>query len=323
MNYQYADLHSDTITQLHYPFENLEKNHRMVSIPKMLTGHTCMQCFSAFVPTGQYPKPLRNLLTWERFIYISKKKDCLLKKHNQVLFPILSGKDIDICLSNQKIGMIYTIEDSGIFGNDIQKIQKAYDNGVRIATLTWNHENTLGYPNSLDASIMKKGLKPFGFEVVEKMNELGIIIDVSHLSDGGFYDIANISKKPFIATHSNSRTLANKPRNLTDEMIKILAKKGGVIGLNFYPPFLKTPNEDKISTISDMVQHLKYIQNIGGTDVLAIGTDFDGITGNLEIDSPAKLPLLSDALEKANFSQTDIEKIFSKNVIRVLKDCLK
>ncbi len=323
MIYEYADLHSDTITKLHYPFENLADNHRMISIPGMIKGHTSIQCFSAFVPTGYYPKCIQNPLTWYRFLYISKKKNLLLNKHHNTLFPILSGQDIDACLQNRKIGVIYTIEDSGIYGDDIQKVDKAYALGVRIATLTWNHENALGYPNSFHKTIMKQGLKPFGFEVIEKMNRLGIIIDVSHLSDGGFYDVAKTSKKPFIATHSNSRTLADHPRNLTDEMIKLLAEKGGVIGLNFNPPFLKTSNDARVSSIRDMIRHLKYIQNIGGTDVLAIGTDFDGITGNLEIDSPEKMPLLPEALEQAHFSQTSIEKICSKNVIRVLKDCIK
>lgn len=321
--YYYTDLHSDTITQLHYPMEDLANNKRMVSIPDMEKGHTLIQCFSAFIPTGIYPKICHNTILWKRFQYITYKKDRLMEKHKDYLSPICSYNDIAQCISHNKIGVIYTIEDSGIYGNDIAKVNKAYNNGVRIATLTWNHENSLGYPNSTNPNIMKQGLKPFGFEVIEEMMRLGIIIDVSHLSDGGFYDVAKICKGPFIATHSNCRYITNHPRNLTDDMIKIIANHNGIIGLNFYPHFLKNDNSNNHSKIEYMIQHIKHIHKIGGLDVIAIGTDFDGIKGNLEIDTPAKMPLLFDALEKAGFSRSEIEKICLQNTLRVLKDCWK
>lgn len=316
----YIDLHSDTITMLHLRNESLDNNKRMVTISAMQNGGTMIQCFSAFVPTGYYPKFVRDPLSWKRFLTIANKKDVLLKKHCDYLYPVLSAKDIENHLATEKIGVLFTIEDAGVIGTDLQKIETAYEKGVRIATLTWNHENHLAYPNSANANIMQLGLKPLGFAAVEEMNRLGIIIDVSHLSDGGFYDVAKTSKKPFIATHSNSRTLTNHPRNLTDDMIKIIAEHGGVIGLNFAPNFLAENNEQKVSRIPDMVKHVMHIRNVGGSSVLAIGSDFDGIHGNLEIDTPEKMPLLFNALSKAGMTTSELEDMYRNNILRVFHE---
>lgn len=321
-NTRYIDLHSDTITMLHYPKENLIKNKRMVNISSMKQGGTLVQCFSAFVPTGFYPKPVRNMLTWKSFSHIADKKDKLLQLHQDSLIPVHKIKDIELCEKSGKIGALFTIEDAGIIGNNLENIQKAYNRGVRIASLTWNHENTLAFPNSAKAKTMQKGLKPLGFEAVEEMNRHGIVIDVSHLSDGGFWDIAKTSKKPFIATHSNSRFVTNHPRNLTDDMIKALAEKGGVMGLNFAPDFLSS-RKDKTSRIDDMVKHILHIRNVGGSGVLAIGTDFDGIHGKLEIGTPADIPLLEDALLKAGLSQDELDNMMKNNIIRVFKEVWK
>lgn len=319
---RYIDLHSDTITMLHYPKENLIDNKRMVTIADMQAGRTLVQCFSAFVPTGYFPKPLRNNLAWKTFCRIADKKDALLKQHSEVLLPVLCNADIEQCRESGKVGALFTIEDAGVLGNDSEKLNLAYDRGVRIASMTWNHENTLAFPNSAKPQIMEKGLKSFGFEMVERMNELGIVVDVSHLSDGGFWDIARISKKPFIATHSNSREMTKHPRNMTDEMIRTLAEKGGVMGLNFAPDFLND-KRDKNSRIEDMVRHIMHIRNVGGYEVLAIGTDFDGIHGRLEVATPADMPQLFDALLKAGLSVGELEAMQQGNICRVFKEVLK
>ena len=169
---------------------------------------------------------------------------------------------------------------------------------------------------------MTEGLTEFGKEAIAEMNELGVIVDVSHLSDGGFYDVAALSKKPFVASHSNARTLSPHPRNMTDEMIRILADKGGVMGLNFCPAFLLPAGEGMDSRIEDMVRHIEYIKNIGGSEVLALGGDLDGIGGNLEIDSCEKTLWLFDALKQRGFTEEELDKLARKNVERVLRECL-
>ena len=319
----YIDLHSDTITKLCYPIENLNRNRKMVTIKRMIQGGTLIQCFSAFVPTGLYPKPLINTLSWARFLAIARKKDCLIRQHNLELTPICSAHDLEMLPLHylRRIGVLFTIEDAGIFQADITRVQSAYDRGVRIASLTWNHENTLAYPNSTNPVIMQKGLKPFGLEVLEEMNRLGIIIDVSHLSDGGFWNVAKYSHSPFIASHSNSRLLTNHPRNLTDDMLRILANKGGVAGLNFAPAFLSS--NIKESNISDMVAHICHIKDIAGSEVLAIGSDFDGIHGRLQIQTPADIPLLYDALLHAGLTHHELENMWYRNSLRIFKEVFK
>ena len=329
--FPYIDLHSDTITALCYPFENLCRNRRMINIDRMRQGGTRLQCFAAFIPTGQYPAPVRDFLCWNTFLRIARKKDRLLLKHKPDFLPVLSAQDLSLLFPDvpslpekapDKIGLLFTLEDSGILGTDISKVQTAYNRGIRIATLTWNHENTLAYPCSDNPAIMQQGLKHFGFAAIEEMNRLGILIDVSHLSDGGFLDVAAHSKVPFIASHSNSRFVTRHPRNLTDKMIRILADKGGVMGLNFVPDFLKEGNRQQESNISDMVAHICHIRDIAGSEVLAIGSDFDGIHGLLQIQGPQDMPLLYEALHIAGLTHTELENMWQRNACRVLKDVL-
>lgn len=318
----YIDLHCDTITMLRRPRENLERNKRMVTIQAMQEGSVLVQSFAAFVPTGYYPKFMKKHQPWKRFCKIADKKDELLGIHKDILYPVLCGRDIDICKENKKIGVLFTIEDSGVFNKEIGRIKEAYQRGVRIANLTWNHTNTIGAPNSVKKKVMEQGLTTFGIEVVEEMNRLGIIVDVSHLSDGGFWDVVKHCKTPFIATHSNSRAITKHPRNLTDEMIRTLSERGGVMGLNFAPHFL-SDRGDHTSRMEDMALHVMHIRKVGGSQVLAIGSDFDGIHGDLEIATPAQLPLLARLLRRKGLTETELEAMWYGNVCRVVREVWK
>ena len=155
---------------------------------------------------------------------------------------------------------LLSIEEGEVLEGKVERQKEVYDLGIRFITLTWNFENSIGYPNK-NFKYKDMGLKDKGKELVVEMENLGIIPDCSHLSDGGFYDLVDICKKPFIATHSNARAVTNHSRNLTDDMIVKLADKGGVMGLNFCSGFL---GEAKVSTIDSMVAHLKHIRNVGG-----------------------------------------------------------
>jgi membrane dipeptidase len=162
--------------------------------------------------------------------------------------------------------------------------------------------------------------------VVEEMNRLGMLIDVSHLSDGGFDDVLNHTHYPIIASHSNSRTQTDHPRNLTDKMIRKLAENGGVMGINFFNNFLVEgllENRWEVSTVESMVRHIKHICNIGGIDVVGIGSDFDGIPNLVEIEDISQMSKLSDALLREGFGYDEVEKIFYKNGLRLIKDVLK
>ena len=295
------------------------ENPYSVDVERLKKADALIQCFSTFFYTGNMPKAIREQLSYKianNRIDIFEKN---IKKCEGMMIPIYGWNDVETCQAEHKIGALLTLEDAVPIGQEIEKLKHFYERGIRLITLTWNYENAIGFPNSQEQEIMSEGLKPFGFEVLEEMNRMGILVDVSHLSDGGFWDVARHSKKPFIASHSNARSLTLHPRNLTDIMIKTIAEKGGVIGLNFCPAFL---GNDKKSSIHNMLRHIKHIYQVGGEDVLAIGTDFDGITGNLQIDSCDQLYLLKDALQKYKMPDRVIDKMWGENALRVMKDVL-
>ena len=150
-----------------------------------------------------------------------------------------------------------------------------------------------------------------------------MIIDVSHLSDDGIYDVYNNTKKPFIASHSNARSLCSHQRNLTDDMIRKIADRGGLIGANFYSTFLNDNYSGKdMSRIKDIVEHMKYIANVGGIDCVGIGSDFDGIDCPLEFENSSNMQLIYHEMKKSGFSENEIEKVFYKNALRLFKELL-
>lgn len=225
-------------------------------------------------------------------------------------------------LHNQnKLAAVLTVEEGGILNNQMSRVDKLYDEGVRLITLMWNHENCLGYPNSIDMKIMRKGLKPFGIQVVKYMKEKGMLVDVSHSSDGGFWDAMTYARGHVVASHSNCRALCPHPRNLSDDMIRALANAGGVSGVNLYGAFLDGSNT---SDMDAMVAHIQHMIKVGGSDFPAIGTDFDGFDGmtRMDVKDIGEMGRLLEALERAGLSTGQIEKIWYGNVLRVLKETL-
>lgn len=313
------DLHCDTLMKLKRSGD-LDETTAMVTLKRLQQGNVALQCFADFVPTGMFPRPLRNTLSGMVFDKLYHNYQTMMTRHGDILFPVLNASDIDRAGENGKIGILLTIEDGGVIGVDLKNIKKYYDIGVRLVTLTWNHPNAIGFPNSRDPKIMSKGLTDFGREAVAEMERLGIAVDVSHVSDGVFWDVAELAKKPFLASHSNSRNLCGHTRNMSDAMIHTLADKGGVMGLNIGPEFLKEGSRD--SRVADMVRHILHIRNMGGSGVLALGSDFDGIHGNLEIGGPQDWPKLEDALKKAGLSEDELDKMWWTNASRVLKEAL-
>lgn len=307
------DLHCDTIYKL---MENecfrLRCNEFSVDLDKLIRGDSLAQTFALFVDTKEHDNP------FERCMAMANRFNNEICLNSDIIALATNYKEIKQNENNKKLSALLSIEEGAVLEGEIENLQHFYDLGVRMMTLTWNHKNEIGYPHSYRGQELK-GLTKFGFEVVSKMNELGMLIDVSHISDEGFYDVAKVSTKPFIATHSNSRVVKNHSRNLTDDMIRVLANRGGVTGINFYNSFL---GEDKIGTIDDMIKQIKHIINIGGIDVVAIGTDFDGIDSDVEIEDISQMGKLAIALEKAGLSCDEIEKIYYKNALRVIQEVL-
>ena len=308
------DLHCDTIDRLmiNVKESNLRVNEFSVDIERLKKADSLAQTFALFVDTDKTNDP---------FEYCMRMADKFfeeMEKNKDVISLAKNYEDIKRNESERKVSALLSIEEGAVLEGNIDNLNKFYDLGVRMMTLTWNHKNEIGYPHNIGGD-PKKGLTDFGIEVVHKMNELGMLIDVSHLSDAGFYDVARLSKQPFIATHSNSRNVKNHSRNLTDDMIRTLGNKGGVTGINFFSKFL---GDSEVGKVDDMIKHIKHIINVGGIDVVAIGTDFDGIDTEVEIKDISQMNKLVVALEKSGFTYDEIEKIYYKNALRVIKEVL-
>lgn len=239
--------------------------------------------------------------------------------HRDIVAMAGSAGEIRENWKQGKVSAVLTMEDGRAVDGKLENIKRFFDMGVRAMSLTWNAPNCFGYPNSSDPAAMAKGLTDFGKEAVAYMQELGMLVDVSHLSDGGFYDVAQICQKPFVATHSNSRALSPHQRNLTDDMLRVLGDKGGVAGINFGPEFLNADITAKRSTAALIAAHARHMADVGGIDCVALGTDFDGIQGDLEVDSPLKMTILEGALKAEGFTSREIDKIAHENVLRVLE----
>ncbi|MGN1148954.1 MAG: dipeptidase [Lachnospiraceae bacterium] len=325
--YPYIDMHCDTLLRSLLEGSNsIYDGDGMQSIKQMKEGGQLCQFFAIFFPPRNMPvkDPKFVLPPDEAFFQILVQNlKTEVNAHADIILMAYQYEDI---IANQKAGKmsaILTVEDGRMVNGEMDKLVFMYEAGVRAISLTWNGTNCFGFPNSKEKEIMESGLTPFGKEALELMNDLGILIDVSHLSDGGFFDVAKISKKPFVATHSNCRALTPHTRNLTDEMIKLLAQKGGVAGLNFGPEFTSPDVTSRESTVENLVEHVLHFIKVGGEDCVGLGTDFDGIGGNLEIGHPAEMHLLFDLLKKKGLTERQLEKLASGNVLRVIHDAMK
>lgn len=315
------DMHCDTIFELYRRGNmNLKQNTLCVDLEKMKQANSMAQFFACFIQMKMFQGEDR----WNQAYEYAKSMIAYAKtefaKYSDELVLV---KNYDELVKNEKKGKIsafLTVEEGGIMDGNMQNLEDLYHQGIRLITLTWNEENCIGYPNSRDAEVMKRGLKPFGIETVERMNELGMLIDVSHLSDGGFWDVLKHCKKPVVASHSNARTLCAHPRNLTDDMIRALAEHGGIAGLNLYPYFVNTNGK---AGMDDLMRHIEHMYRIGGEDFVAIGTDFDGFDqGELDIQNIGEMNLLYEELKKWKFNDRQFEKFWSGNVMRVMREAL-
>lgn len=316
------DLHCDTFLKMMFPnkdgtINNLKENNLHVDINKLKKVGASAQMFAAYIPVETLSEEGFQGTPYEFLKEMHKKMISEIELNKEEIALATSYDDYEKNMADDKLSAFLTIEEGAILDGKIERIDEVYQMGFRFLGLLWMPENCIGFANSEDPKIMSKGLKPFGFEVIEKMNDIGMVIDVSHLSDGGFCDVARHSKMPFVATHSNCRALSNRPRNLTDDMIRILANSGGVMGLNVVPSFLDL---SKKSRIEFMVNHIKHMRNIGGIDLIAIGADFDGTSGDLEIDNVGDMDKLFAALVNAGFTSEEIDKIAYKNALRVIKE---
>lgn len=383
------DMHCDTVSALLDGKKRgleaqLRRNDFHIDLERMRESRYMVQNFALFVALGQDGDP------WERVLELYGYYREELERNRDIIAPVYRFSDIRKNDEAGRISALLTVEEGAVCKGDPEKLQKLYEMGVRMLTLTWNFDNELGHPN-FDGGLKEKWKKAFeawkncgegdpageaqgqegspagktdgreahcrpeqsraayralaqeardaylhtpnllggltkrGREFVAQMEMLGMIPDVSHLSDAGFYDVLETAKKPFVASHSNARAVCPNVRNLTDDMIRRLSERGGVMGLNFCADFLeeKSLGEKNSGTIEAVIRHAKHIVSVGGVEVLGLGSDFDGIGTHKELPGAQAMETLWQRLHRAEFTEDQLDKIFYKNVLRVYGDTLK
>lgn len=313
------DMHCDTIWKLMDLDKkgDLKDNLCAVSIPGMKKAGTSVQIFACFAYVqgmkGGYDEGYRHVREMIRFMSAE------IKKFSDDVAHACSYEDIRENERKKKVSAILAVEEGGIINREMERLDILWEEGIRLVTILWNQENCFGYPGSREKEAMMKGLKPFGAEAVKRMGELGMITDVSHSSDGVFYDVLACAEGPVVASHSNCQEICPHPRNLSDDMIRKLAEKGGAAGLNFYGAFLGTQDA---SYVDEMTAHVLHMIKCGGEAFPMIGSDFDGFDGMKHMDIPKveNIGMLWEGLKRKGVSESILDKIWYKNALRILKE---
>lgn len=248
-------------------------------------------------------------------------------KENQDIFNIIKQKgDFNRGIVEGKLSVIMGVEGLRAIGTNLDWLDTLYELGFRHASLTWNEENELATGVAGDET---RGLTPIGIEAVKKMERLGMIIDVSHANEKTFWDIYNNTTKPIIASHSNAKALCNHKRNLTDEQIKAIASRDGLIGINAYKGFLARDGYKQ--NLERYVDHIEYIISLVGVRHVALGFDFceylyadkkEEEINPQGLENASKAIAVIDELYKRGYSESDIRKIAFENFMRIAETLL-
>lgn len=296
------DLHCDTPFELYHKKQHLSDNDLHVSLKKAEVFERYIQC--AAVWSDNEKSDAECLSDFYSISDSFKNEACGMMIEDRA------------SLERSKAGFILTVEDMRVIDSDASRLRDLYNKGVRVGTIMWGGNTSLGASHDADGS-----LTPLGKDAVLEMLSLGIIPDLSHANDSTAQDILLIArdeKKPVIATHSNSRKICDHKRNLPDCIARDIANAGGIIGISLFPPHLKGERAD----ISDILCHMEHYLNIIGTDSVCLGCDFDGIGSTPEgLDHIGKLPMLYDALA-SKLGSTTADKIFFNNAYNFFKNNL-
>lgn len=291
---QLFDLHCDTLYKAINDNISIESPDLQVSIPFGKTFEKWYQCMAIWIPDD-----ISNSQGFQLFNNAHIKIKKLSEKYGINIFQKVN--------SENPHNFIFTVENGKIIDNDLSNIEFLAHCGVRMLTLTWNAENCIGG----GADIQDKGLTDFGKKCIGKLENEGIIIDISHSSDKTFYDVLECAQKPFVASHSNSRSICNHKRNLTDEQFTSIVKCGGVVGLNFHRDFLS--NNPLIASVKDLLMHTEHFLSLQGENTVCIGTDFDGSDIPNDLDNLQKISILYENFLKIGYNEQLVQKIMFNN----------
>ena len=303
------DLHCDTIGECYKNKLSLRHSGLHVSLDKEKNFESYTQVFAIWIPDE-----LRGKSATDYFNNVCDYYYKELELNKDLIVSFNDAKKDD-----KRVKSILAIEGGAALAGDIENLYKVYEKGVRILTLTWNAENEI----ASGAFCENGGLTSFGKTVIKKMEKLKMVVDVSHLNRESFFDVAENTTLPFIASHSNPdivETNAGRKRNLTDEQIEIIKERNGLIGLNFYKEFLDVDNKTGVDALKI---HLDYLLNKGCENVIALGSDFDGCAITDGINGLESMNEVYDALLKDGYSRNLIDDLFCNNAERFFRNMIQ
>ncbi len=317
------DLHCDTITECRLKNRRLFKNNGHLSICKAEYLDRWIQVFAVWMPDEHRGD--------EAMKYFDDIYDCFkseMTDNSLYIKPCVTIDDIENCFSQGIGAAILAVEGGSALAGSLEQLDDLHTFGVKLITLTWNAKNELA-----SGCLVKNGggLTPFGKQALKRMNDLKIIADVSHLNRQSFWDVAKSADAPFVASHSTCCAVLEKTRapsddkyfsmlrSLDDEQIKFIIANGGLIGINFCNSFLGDPGDDGFEAV---YRHMSHILDMGGENVLAVGSDFDGCDINPELNGVDKMPALCDYLTLRGIPGNLIENIFFDNSFNFFKSMI-
>ncbi|MDN5347714.1 MAG: rane dipeptidase [Clostridia bacterium] len=305
-----ADAHCDTLLVLAKENLPLASGSGQVSLDRLRAGGVGLQFFAAFVDpeakSGYLNRALALIDAFQRQVLTCPGVRWIKK-----------AGDLELALAGGELAAVLAIEGGEVLEGELAILRLLFQLGVRCIGLTWNNRNALG--DGVGETRSAGRLTAFGAEVVQAMNKLGMIVDLAHLNEYGFWDALDLSSAPVLVSHANCRALCNHPRNLTDAQLKALGEKRGVIGISFVSPFVAADSPD----LERVVDHIIHAAAVAGIDHVALGSDFDGTTEIVPgLEGPERLQELPEALARRGLKNEEIEKILGRNLCRLLMEVL-
>lgn len=306
------DGHCDALYRQYLTGEGLRENGGQFSLVKLDAFTNYAQFFACFIK----PEEVRGQSLWEIFLRQAEGFCREAEENRDRLAFCTTAGDMERAWKEGRTAGFLSVEGAELLECDVGRLEEAFCLGVRAVNLTWNHANRLSGSNQEEPL---RGLSPQGADFVRAMGRLGMLVDVSHLSDAGFWDVVRLAQGPIIASHSNSRETYFHPRNLTDGQFTAIIDLQGTVGLNLCPKFLGSDPD-----LDDAVRHLEHFLSLGGEDTVALGGDWDGVeTLPRGVQDVTGWAALYRRLQAMGYPQTLLDKLFYKNLTRVVsKVCI-
>jgi membrane dipeptidase len=308
-----VDMHNDLLSKSKNYDWSVKHKENHTDIPRLLIGGIDVQFLAIWVSPkvkNPYQKGLEQAQIFKERVEENKETSGQATNYTEIMSLQKKGK----------MAFVLCVEGGNVIQNSIKRLEEFYNLGARYMTITWNKSFDWAVA-AKDPNSKTKGLSALGKKIIQTMDSLGMIIDVSHTGVKTIDDILKITKNPIIASHSGSYKVRPHYRNLTDEQIMAVAKNGGVIGINFCPPFL---TDKKQASIKDVIDHIDYIVKLAGIDHVGLGSDFDGIESTpIGLEDCSKYTAITKALLDRGYSEKDIKKILGENFLRIIKKVCK